>query len=343
MNEKNFNSISQFEVPKSWIDGALDVPSSHTKKPFPFIKLTRTIAAVACFVLVCGLSVALYFITDDSSIPPVKSPDFTNTQYVDDSCYTGESDTDSTQNNKKPDKNVSVNPTSSGSHFEKNEDKNENNSGSHPEPNEKPTKPQKPTTNKPDKPDSTQYPTNVDPPIDPLPTNPEYEPPSEPEYEPPTESFTEGTGEWPSPTEGPTRPKPPYEPTENSTESGKPPWVTPTMPETKPPTEDPTNPQEKPNFYNFDVYALLGANRVAATNIIYCALYDSNGRLLGDSNLYSSSHIAIKGETSNGRTRVMYYPYRYINIPKDGVYTYVFYNSKGEQMWSNTCYLRSNI
>ena len=334
MNEKNFNSISQFEVPKSWIDGALDVPSSHTKKPFPFINLTRTIAAVACFVLVCGLSVALYFMTDDSSIPPVKSPDFTNSQYVDDSCYTGESDTDSTQNNKKPDKNVSVNPTSSGSHFEKNEDKNENNSGSHPEPNEKPTKPQKPTTNKPDKPDSTQYPTNVDPPIDPLPTNPEYEPPSEPEYEPPTESFTEGTGEWPSPTEGPTRPKPPYQPTEEPTESGKPPWVTPTV--------KPTTPT-KPNYDDISIVENFGKNRVEAAINIYCAIYDSNGNLLGDSDLYASSHLTVKGITNGSRVYIHYYVYRMLEIPKSGTYTYVFYNSYGEEMAIGTCNLKADI
>ena len=333
MNEKNFDSISQFEVPKSWIDGALDVPASHTKKPFPLIKLTRTFAAVACFILVCGISVALYFITDDSSIPPVKSPDSTNSQFVSDSYYTGESDTDSPQNNKKPnkntDKNVSENPTSSA--LLPDENKNNSDSGSHPEPNEKPAKPQEPTTNKPQKPDttdSTQSPTNVYPST--RPQNPPLSP-SEPEWEPPTEEYISPSEVYPGDPMGP-----PVYPT------ARPTWVS--------PTEDPTEPHapsEKPQptdpYNNVEVFSWIGANRVAAAKTVYCALYDSNDRLLGSSNLFASSHIASKGPTTDGRTYVYYYPYRNIDIPKDGAYTYVFYNEKGEEMIRNTCYLKSNL
>ena len=340
MNEKNFNSISQFEVPKSWIDSALDVPASHTKKPFPFIKITRTLATVACFILVCGISVALYFLTDDSSIPPVKSPDSIQSQFVDYSNNTGESSNNSVQDNENNSDSSNTklpqSPTSSGTHHEIDEDKTENGTGSHPEPNEKP---QKPTTNETEKPDSTQPPTDIDSPSEPqFPTEgskPPYDP--YPPYEPTVEP-TEG---YPSPTEKPTiKPRPTEDPTEDPTE---PPTECPTMtPPWVSPTQKPTIPSG-PSYDNLDVYALIGANRVAAAKTIYCAVYDSNGYLLGDSNLYSSSHLAYKGETSDGKTRVYYYPYRHFDITVSGVYTYVFYNEKGEEMWRNTCYLAANI
>lgn len=329
MNEKNFNSISQFEVPKSWIDNALSVPATHKKKPFPLIKLTRTLAAVACLVLVCGISVALYFMINDSSIPPVKDPFVTENKIIDGSSDTVQTDNinkeneDSSENNSI---NKAENEATSGSDITNVEDNTQNGTGSHPEPNEEP---QKPTTNVPDKPQNpeTTVPSEDD-------TNG-----SEPVAPTQEESSDSTTPDDPiqAPTEGPL----PSEPTEKP----KPPWVAPTENPTIGPVIDPTvTPTiiQNPN-YNKMILVLIGEKRVAAAKSIYCALYDENNRMIGDSNMYSSSHIAYKGSTKGGRTEVYYYPYHNTNILEGGTYTYVFYNENGEEMYRGTCNLQAYV
>ncbi len=332
MNEKNFNSISQFEVPKSWIDGALAVPATHKKKPFPLIKLTRTLAAVACFVLVCGLSVALYFITDDSSIPPVKDPVVTENVFVDSSNNTGENDNNSqkTDNNENRDTNSAENPTSSGSHSEGSEDRTENGADSHPEPNEKP---QKPTTNKPDKPDSSQPSEDVTNPYEPQqPTQPK------PPYNP-TENLTESPSEdfpppW-MPTEKPWNPKPPTDPTE-------PPWEDPTEAPTECPTEGPylPPPTDEPTINeNYNVYVRVDSSKLIGSKNAYCAFYDPNGNLVGEGDMFASYRIMEKGTSYDGKTPVFYYPYRMLDITVRGWYTYTFYNENGEVLHSSSTHL----
>ncbi len=72
MKNKNFNSISQFSVPQNWIDDALSIPSDkNKKKPILFVKFSRTFAAVACIVLVCCISLVLFFMAEDGGNLPV--------------------------------------------------------------------------------------------------------------------------------------------------------------------------------------------------------------------------------------------------------------------------------
>lgn len=299
MNEKNFDSISQFEVPQIWLENALDIPQNHVKKPIPLIKLSRILVAAMCFVLVCGISVALYFSTDDSSIPPVKSP----TQAYSDSSESishknpAESTEKSQDDKKEKNKDKKEDPTQN-SHPERSEDETENTQNPQ-KPQDKPShKPQKPTTDKTENNDKTE----------------------------PTESLRD-----------PTKPEdvfpPPWDPTE-STESD----IYPPAPDTECPTESQDNPPYSPTEtpvidYNTRIRADIFLNRLTGSQNVYCKVYSPDGVLMGDSNLFSSSHLAQKEFQTDTYVRVCYYPYRSLDIRKSGDYKIIFYNESGEQLY----------
>ena len=71
MRDKNFDSIKNFNVPENWVENALNIPQTEKKSPVAFIKISRTLSAVASLVLVCALSVAVFFYTqkDDIVVP----------------------------------------------------------------------------------------------------------------------------------------------------------------------------------------------------------------------------------------------------------------------------------
>ncbi len=116
MKNKNFNSISQFSVPQNWIDDVLNIPSDkNKKKPILFVKFSRTFAAVACLVLVCCISLVLFFMTEDGATPPVNPTSSVsintetnekNTEYI--STENGNNDLEPTEEN------VSQNSSSQG-------------------------------------------------------------------------------------------------------------------------------------------------------------------------------------------------------------------------------------
>lgn len=63
MSDKNFNSIKNFEVPQSWIDGALNIPvTSKDKAPVIFfVKYSKFLVSAACILIVCMMSLFLLF------------------------------------------------------------------------------------------------------------------------------------------------------------------------------------------------------------------------------------------------------------------------------------------
>lgn len=186
MSEFNFDKMKNIDIPESWVDGALNVEIEQ-KYPIPFLKYSKIIAFAASIVLVCSLSVALFFITNkNEAVPPIKnnetqcnthvqisSTEIKNTENVTEKI-TQSDNTYSTETETQPVTEVlnTVEPT------EENSDNNgESSSNSNPlKPNKHPentdsVKP-KPTENKekPTKPNETQKPTDApvidDPPQD---------------------------------------------------------------------------------------------------------------------------------------------------------------------------------
>ncbi len=69
MNKFNFNSIDNLEIPDSWADKAIEI--AKTPKVVPIAKRMKFLAFAASLVLVCGISVAMFFIANENAIPKV--------------------------------------------------------------------------------------------------------------------------------------------------------------------------------------------------------------------------------------------------------------------------------
>lgn len=78
MRKVNFENLKNLNTPQNFIDNALNIPT-QAKKPLPFVvKHSRTLTAVAVLVLVCTVSLTVYF-TQDRITPPV-DPNYNETQ-----------------------------------------------------------------------------------------------------------------------------------------------------------------------------------------------------------------------------------------------------------------------
>ena len=143
--------------------------------------------------------------------------------------------------------------------------------------------------------------------------------------------------EAPIPTESPTIRIPPTElPWNPPTE---PPWVLPTMPPepTEPP--QPTEPADEivfigvfpwePDYDNEDSWWL------------YCRIYDQNGNLVGDPDLFSESHKASYLIWS-GITNAYYRPADYGIRLSTGRYTYFFYDINGVDVYKGEQYVQTH-
>ena len=293
MNDKNFNSISKFSVPQSWIDGALSVTETKPKKTLPFIRLTRTLSFVASIILVCGIGIAVYFLSSDTAVPPVKP---TNNSIVSELV---EPTSETSDNNEKTET----------SDLQTEDTQSKETQVSTKTETTTPTRP----TQKPDE------------------SNPDSKPGIKPTNKPQS-SETESTEK---PTDNPETPG--IDPSEPiiPTEEIEPPWVEPTEEESSAtPTEEPSvNP-----YYDTYVEAIVSKSKVGNTYSLYCKFVDSSGRVLGNSNLYDSSHRVRVSILSTTQVKVWYYPYQHNIITKAGNYTYYFYNSKGEVLYTGTGY-----
>lgn len=104
MSEFNFDNMKNVDIPDSWIDGALNVPPD-TEHPVPFLKHSKVIAFAASIVLVCSLSVVLFFVTNDNPVvPPIK---YDKTEYntfaheKESTCVNSENEIPKTESDKK--------------------------------------------------------------------------------------------------------------------------------------------------------------------------------------------------------------------------------------------------
>lgn len=333
MSEKNFSSIKNFSVPKSWIDNALSVPATGKKKPVLFLNLTRTIATAATIILVCTISVMVFMLSDDNAkLQTATKPPTTSSDGVDDhndptySTDSTDDKVDETKNNNshkhwfdniiKPDGNGSIlddilptrpRPTRP--------------SATTPTQGVEPTSPLPPDDNRPSVPQPT-----IEPPEDPS------EAPSVEPSQPPAP--TEPTPWEPiCPTE-PTEPKPweplPTEPLEP--DPSDPPYEDPTEP---PPVEHPTISP----YYDTYIEVLVDSKKVPLTNTnVYCKFVDSNGNEIRPENQYGNYRKARMVRWTSTKITYRYYPYQKKIIKHAGNYTYYFYNASGEILASGSGY-----
>ncbi len=105
MRKVNFDNIENLEIPDSWVEKALSLESEPKQKKnvFTFPVFYRNVAYVACFIVVCALSVALFGLVPRGDILPTKHPDLSATQ----NNITETTNNDETQNG------VTQNPTNS--------------------------------------------------------------------------------------------------------------------------------------------------------------------------------------------------------------------------------------
>lgn len=302
MKNKNFDSISKFSVPQSWIDGAKSVPvRSKTKKPIPFyIRYKNYIATAAMLVLVVSLSIFILMI--NKTKPPVVSTNngtvvkpTTSTEYVTDvEGNTIYIPSDTTEIETTTNGNIIIKPSENG--------------------NEKPINPsEKPTQNSTDadeKPtdDSTKEPIVVPPTSTPL--NPSVQPSSE-----------EPSSDNPPPDDPSTPEYPPFE--EPSAEEPSTDVEEPSIPQ---------NPQER-------VVATVSISKKLLEGIsdVYCKVYDSKGNLCGDPNLYSAQHKVILIPRTDGKM-TLYYEIDRSLLGTGSSFRFVYYDSSGNTLAKTTDY-----
>lgn len=260
MNDKNFDSFRNLKAPQKWIENAINIPKTSNKKaPVFFVKYSRQLATVACLVLVCTLSLAFYFMHDNTA-PIAKNPMPTQTKE-----HTVQND-NQTQN------------TTHNSNNDKNSNNDNNNSFNIIVPVPDDTK----NDNKPEKPTKPQSPSKPNNPQDPSlenPTDPVENPTQAPTQ--PTQKPTEKPTERPTnpPTQEPTelRPQKPHKPTEPPTEEP----TVPTdddPPASPPPASPPSNPGEGSSGADCTFYTCFPSSLLDSSNIVFCSVVDPDGK-----------------------------------------------------------------
>ena len=311
MNNFNFNSLTNIKAPEKWIENALNIPSTvEKKKPLLFFKHGRAIAAVACLMLVSVVSITIY-LTQDRIIPPI-DPNYNETEAsvlanaTDISSVQDE--TFNTEQNEKPENTV-VLPTQPYELIE-------------PTESSSSSKPTQNSTEDSEKP--TQGPI-VGPTL-----------PNDPPEQ--TEPATEEDIEPEAPSAPPAKPTMPPQPP--AIDPSEPIWVTPTeSPTEEEATDSPTLPNtpeaSEPEVFDISFTGKVDLSLVSNDSLVFCKVYDSNNRLIGDANEYSSQHQAYILGYSGGKA-ILTYSLPDGLITQHGTYTYYFYNRYGEILYSNT-------
>ncbi len=302
MKNKNFDSISKFSVPQSWIDSAMGVPQNQSKKKAViFIGFRKYLAAVACLLTVIGLSVLVLFMNDNKVIS--KPSTETQSNFVAQTDSEHQTNDDNTQRGPfdninpndafiietTPDGGIIIRPTTSDSQT--------TDTTAPTSPTKSPTDstiPNDPTEN------PTTSPTDDTKPISP--TNPAK--PSEPSLPPPDDPVY------------PTEPEEPWDPVE--------PW-------------DPTDPLEPPGIQRLVASVTISEVMLNGNKEVYCKVYDSNGVLRGDPNLFSSQHkVQIIPRTDGNVT--LYYEVNRVSIGIYNSYRFVYYDLNGRYITETTDY-----
>lgn len=301
MKNKNFDSISKFSVPQSWIDNAKAVPATHHKKnPFIvfFTGYKKYIAAAAIMVLVLSLSLVVLMMNERPKVAQnndgysVVNP--TQEMPTNDKGEPVQTDAPVVIETT-PDGSIVIRPSETINGSDVND------------PTQSPTQsPQKPTSST-DDPTAqpTDIPTDDTTPQDP--TTAPWEPPVDPD--PP----------WIEPTE-PAEPTEPPEPTDPPTDA---------------PTDEPWYPPPSQRYLVASV--TVSEELIGSDKNIYCKVYDPNGRMHGDPNLYSSQHKVTVIPRVDGNVN-LYYQVSLWSIGIYDSYRFVYYDSSGTTIAQTTSY-----
>lgn len=345
MKEFNFDALRNLPVPEDWIENALAIPEEEEKKPavIPFWRKPRFIAMAASLMLVTALSIALYLSMGNKppvTVKPNSKPSATEIIWSTDE--NGETvatevviipDPDEQQNATQPTEKKSPvaqfferifggtdptaptpSPTESGRRS----------------PNQKPAPTEKgkpsPTakdtpTEKDDLPvESTDPPYSTTAPTEIIIEEPPTVTPWEDSTTSPTESgdvIIHGPGGW------------------DVTEA---PWD----PDATEPTPKPTQPKPTQSKYKDSVRISASVYSISKINqdggVVYCRIYDDNGNVYGDGDLYSDQHLATLTLTFDGGS-LSYSPRDHGILPEDGYYHFEFYTRAGRSLSKGNAYL----
>ena len=285
MSEFNFDKMKNVEIPDSWVDGAMNVPKD-LKTPIPFLKYSKIVAFAASIVLVCSLSIALFFITNSKkAVPPVK---------VQETVFSSEV------------QNYSENFESTENVAGKNEKIDDDSTQAESQKSEETAEP-------------SEYIEN--------PTEKEETKPEKPEKPKPTQKV-----------EKPTKPTKPI-PTENATEPVL------EVPPDGPFVEPDVNSSYVDSYSSGKIVAKVYKDDISYE--IYCRIYDNNGNMIGNDNLYSNSKRAgIVMSTESGEGTEANYNFVEYDTAKLGTnlsvgsYYVVFYDNSGKDICNGYIYVR---
>lgn len=328
MNNKNFNSFKNLKAPNSWIENAIKIPSTQKAvTPIFFIRHSKIIASVACFVIVCAASLMFVFNSDDNLIPvtPTDAPiatsptESTDTQVNadvtepatngDNKAYTHTND----ENGDAPFEgtvNDSESKPSSPSHNETPSET--SNESSVTEPTEIPViKPTNLPTVKPTRPPTVK--PSVRPPDEDKPNNPQAPGSPDDPYEPPTDG--EGDGE------APTIPTPTIKPDYAAISEFK-------------STHD-----------EYEVVDHIETKWLTGSKKVYCQVKNVDkpySPWLNGDELFSPDHLCTVWKEKNGYTYFAYSISNNYKIEENGTYLYVIYNENGQAFSTNRTYVYAN-
>ncbi len=301
MKNINFDALTNIKAPDTWIENALDIPATvEKKKPIPFFKHSRIIAAVACLILVSVVSVTIY-LTSDRVVPPI-DPDYDETKSSTSVNATGISpqhnETETNAQNKQPE-NVVILPTQPYDVVE-------------PTEGNSSAKPTQSTTGESQIPqDPTEKPIIV-------PTQP-VEPSEAPE---PTDP----------PCESPTENETPIEPSE-----GDP--MIPGVPPVETPTEEPTKNPANEFPEDADCSGATKISNLTGQNRVYCIVTDPSGNQMGTADWFTDEHLATIYYQDGNYVYFAYSVRGHYNINESGIYTCIFYNESGQKLFKNAIYI----
>ncbi|MBQ3418068.1 MAG: hypothetical protein IJH32_09600 [Ruminococcus sp.] len=86
-------------------------------------------------------------------------------------------------------------------------------------------------------------------------------------------------------------------------------------------------------------YAFLPLSALTGSGNVYCAIFDRYGNLLGDENVFSSSHLAVREWERDGYVWLSYSPYNNGLTVGSELYDIYFFNEDGEILSHESTYL----
>ncbi len=320
MNRLNFDNLKNIDVPSEWIENAVKIPHTYQKnRTSSFLKLSRIITTAACFVCISAVSFLLFSMNGFPNTPvAVQEPTTSAAKSSDEESTvdsynpngektSGHIDLNGTEGTTLSNSGwdgkgnfVTANPSSQliRDNFTDSEKKNLKDNSNFSIPQN--------TTGKQN--NNIKVPTQI--------TQPQTKP--EEIQTKPTETQTNQPPN-PSKTTEPTIPT-------NTLQS---------VPDTT--ASSPSNPDDWQTVLD-DVAcrAVFSSDLLTGSGRVYCRLYNYQGYMIGDKNLFSNQHIADKDFVVNGIVYAVYSPVDSGLSLSSGKYYFYFYNENGKDIYQGS-------